>query len=109
MPEFHLATRPLLRSTDEGADTALWLAARRPDQNTAEGIWFDRGLRPAHFLPGTASGAVPAALVSHLQEQLEATLEARDEAPAAVDTPTSGSVVVEKSTPPRAQSARTAG
>lgn len=70
MPEFHLATRPLLRNADEGADTALWLASRRPQQRSAEGIWFDRHLRPAHYLPGTRAGAGVEALVEHLEGQL---------------------------------------
>jgi len=38
---------PLLRSPAQGADTALWLASKRPKH--AEGrIWFDRAARKAH-------------------------------------------------------------
>ena len=38
---------PLLRSPAQGADTALWLASKRPKH--AQGrIWFDRAARKAH-------------------------------------------------------------
>jgi len=67
MPEFRALTRAVLRSPDEGADTALWLAAERPPQAFADGIWFDRALRTAHLFPGTRGGAGPQELVNHLE------------------------------------------
>jgi dehydrogenase/reductase SDR family protein 12 len=72
MPEFYLATRPLLRDAEQGADTAIWLAAKRPEQPSADGIWFDRMPRSAHYLPGTRAGANGAALVGYLEGALKA-------------------------------------
>ncbi len=108
MPEFHLLTRPLLRDTDEGADTALWLAAHRPAQAAGDRIWFDRGQRPAHFLPGTDGGASPATLVSYLQEQLNTVFKPEADSPS-IDAVPTGSVLVEKATAPPVQRARIAG
>lgn len=72
MPEFRALTRGVLRTPDEGADTALWLAAERPAQAFADGIWFDRALRTAHLFPGTRAGAGPQELVNHLETRLAA-------------------------------------
>lgn len=69
MPEFHAGLRALLRKPPAGADTAIWLADRRPAQARPEGIWFDRGLRPAHVLPGTRSGVKTSELVDYLEAQ----------------------------------------
>jgi dehydrogenase/reductase SDR family protein 12 len=71
LPDFHRLLKPLLRDTAAGADTALWLAARRPAQSRPEGIWFDRALRPAHALPGSRQGDDVAALLSYLQRRAE--------------------------------------
>lgn len=70
MPEFYALTGPLLRSVDEGADTSIWLASARPSQPFSDGIWFDRAFRPAHFLPGTRTGASGDALADFLEAQL---------------------------------------
>lgn len=65
LPFFRLG--PLLRSPEEGADTAVWLAtgAARPgapgpggDPSAAEdGFWHDRHRRGEYYLPGTGPGA----------------------------------------------------
>jgi dehydrogenase/reductase SDR family protein 12 len=68
LPEFHKLLGKLLRSPEEGADTALWLAAKRPEQEDSSGIWFDRALRPAHRLLGTRGGDSPADLAAYLEE-----------------------------------------
>jgi dehydrogenase/reductase SDR family protein 12 len=71
MPEFHRTLGRLLRSPEAGADTALWLAAERPTQPTSRGIWFDRGLRSEHLLPGTRQGASAGKLVAYLDQQVD--------------------------------------
>ena len=48
---------PLLRRPDEGADTAVWLAAGGAGtEGTRSGIWLDRRRRSEYYLPGTRSG-----------------------------------------------------
>ena len=68
LPEFRKLLGTLLRTPEEGADTAIWLAAKRPEQGNDNGIWFDRALRPAHRLFGTRAGDSPADLVEYLEE-----------------------------------------
>jgi NAD(P)-dependent dehydrogenase (short-subunit alcohol dehydrogenase family) len=55
LPGFRMLTRPMLRTPEEGADTALWLAATRPAPPTG-GFWHDRRPRPEHYLPLTRYG-----------------------------------------------------
>jgi dehydrogenase/reductase SDR family member 12 len=55
LPGFRLLTGPLLRTPEEGADTALWLAATKPAPATG-GFWHDRRPRPEHYLPLTRYG-----------------------------------------------------
>ena len=52
LPGFRVLTRPALRTPEEGADTALWLAATRPAPPSG-GFWHDRRPRPEHYLPLT--------------------------------------------------------
>ncbi|WP_046315951.1 SDR family NAD(P)-dependent oxidoreductase [Mycobacterium sp. UM_Kg1] len=52
LPTFQKLTKPLLRSPQQGADTAVWLAATTPAP-PAGGFWHDRRQRPEHFLPFT--------------------------------------------------------
>ncbi|ANZ42390.1 dehydrogenase [Lentzea guizhouensis] len=52
LPGFHRLTRPLLRTAEQGADTAVWLAATTPAPRTGR-FWHDRRERPTHYLPGT--------------------------------------------------------
>ncbi|AFM19212.1 short-chain dehydrogenase of unknown substrate specificity [Mycolicibacterium chubuense NBB4] len=60
LPGFRRLTRPLLRSPADGADTAVWLVAVRPDSGPGH-FWHDRAQRPTTFGwqrredPGTAS------------------------------------------------------
>ena len=70
LPEFRKLLGTLLRSPAEGADTAIWLAAKRPGQDDDRGIWFDRALRPAHKLFGTKDGDDAEALVEYLDRTL---------------------------------------
>lgn len=68
LPGFRRFFGPVLRSAEEGADTALWLAATRPPPRP-DTIWLDRHADPAHAFGFTRSGASPA--------ELRASLEAR--------------------------------
>ena len=47
LPGFRTALKGILRNADQGADTILWLADRRPEP-PEEGIWLDRELQPEH-------------------------------------------------------------
>jgi dehydrogenase/reductase SDR family member 12 len=53
LPRFYRATRPLLRSPDQGADTIVWLGAAAKPSDSSGGFWHDRRRRPTHLLPGT--------------------------------------------------------
>jgi len=53
MPTFHRILNPVLRTSAMGADTIVWLAARRPSQKENDSIWFDRKERDAHMYPRT--------------------------------------------------------
>jgi dehydrogenase/reductase SDR family protein 12 len=48
LPMFAKLTRPLLRDTRDGADTAVWLVATRPDSASGH-FWHDRAQRPTTF------------------------------------------------------------
>lgn len=48
LPRFRVITRPLLRDLADGADTAVWLVATRP-QSTPGHFWHDRAQRPTTF------------------------------------------------------------
>lgn len=67
LPGFRKLFRTVLRGADEGADTALWLAATRPP--TGEGIWLDRHRDTEHAFGFTRGGADDRALVAALVEQ----------------------------------------
>ncbi|WAJ46768.1 SDR family NAD(P)-dependent oxidoreductase [Mycobacterium sp. Aquia_216] len=55
LPGFRSLTGPLLRTPEQGADTAIWLAATEPAPPTG-GFWHDRRPRPEHYLPSTRHG-----------------------------------------------------
>lgn len=48
LPLFRVVTRPLLRNTADGADTAVWLVATRPESAPGH-FWHDRVQRPTTF------------------------------------------------------------
>jgi dehydrogenase/reductase SDR family member 12 len=53
LPGFHRLTRPLLRTPEQGADTAAWLIGG-PQAFACPGrFWHDRRPRPTHLLPWT--------------------------------------------------------
>lgn len=53
LPMFRRLTRPVLRTSGQGADTITWLAAA-PEGGASSGrFWCDRAVRPTHRLPTT--------------------------------------------------------
>ena len=57
LPGFYRATRFLLRTPAEGADTIVWLGAAQEPAASSGGFWHDRRERPTHMLPGTTESA----------------------------------------------------
>ena len=55
LPAFRSLTGPLLRTPEQAADTAIWLAATEPPPPSG-GFWHDRRPRPEHYLPLTRHG-----------------------------------------------------
>ena len=55
LPGFASAMGPLLRSTAEGADTMVWLAAGGGDGQPPGSFWLDRRPRSTAYLPGTGA------------------------------------------------------
>jgi dehydrogenase/reductase SDR family member 12 len=54
MPTFRTATRPIIRTADEGADTIVWLGAA-PEALRETGLfWHDRRPRPTHYRFGAS-------------------------------------------------------
>lgn len=53
LPRFRCAAGPLLRSAEQGADTAIWLACDERVRRTSGGFWLDRRRRGIHRLPQT--------------------------------------------------------
>lgn len=52
LPGFHWATRALLRTPEQGADTISWLAATSTRLPSGR-FWHDRRARPTNYLPAT--------------------------------------------------------
>jgi NAD(P)-dependent dehydrogenase (short-subunit alcohol dehydrogenase family) len=53
LPSFHKVLAPLLRSDEQGADTAVWLSTS-PEALRHNGcLWFDRARRRTHVVPWT--------------------------------------------------------
>ena len=50
LPKFERVARPILRTTQQGADTFVWLAAADVPSGR---FWHDRRPRPTHYLPFT--------------------------------------------------------
>jgi NAD(P)-dependent dehydrogenase (short-subunit alcohol dehydrogenase family) len=54
LPGFYRVMRPLLRTPDQGADTAVWLASDLEPLRSTGDFWHDRRRRGEHRLPWTA-------------------------------------------------------
>jgi len=52
LPGFRRLTRPLLRTSESGADTVVWLAATEPAPPGGR-LWQDRAERPTHYRSST--------------------------------------------------------
>ena len=76
LPGFRKLFRRVLRGGAEGADTALWLAAERPD-NGDGGIWLDRHRDTEHAFGFTRGGAGAPALVAWLEARAAQALAGR--------------------------------
>ncbi|WP_151083935.1 SDR family NAD(P)-dependent oxidoreductase [Nocardioides cynanchi] len=48
LPRFRSLTRPILRTSEEGADTIVWLLAADHLEPPTGGFWHDRAVRPTH-------------------------------------------------------------
>jgi NAD(P)-dependent dehydrogenase (short-subunit alcohol dehydrogenase family) len=53
LTRFRKLTGPILRDTDQGADTAIWLAATDAARQHPGALWHDRATRPKHYVPWT--------------------------------------------------------
>lgn len=53
LPRFYRITRRWLRDTEQGADTAVWLAAAEHPAVTSGAFVFDREEAPRYLMPGT--------------------------------------------------------
>ena len=69
LPGFRRVLRRVLRDGAQGADTALWLAATRPEPHPDGGIWLDRHRDPEHAFAMTRGGASADALVAFLRQR----------------------------------------
>lgn len=69
LPGFRRRLSSYLRTPAEGADTALWLAANRPQVPQA-GIWLDRHCDPEHAYGFTRGGASADDLVNWIERRL---------------------------------------
>lgn len=70
MPKFRKNLQLMLRNEKEGADTILWLAAKRPPTDP-DHVWFDRKERTAHVYDRTRKAAItPERLRERLDEDL---------------------------------------
>lgn len=67
LPKFEKVMRPLLRTAEDGADTAVWLIATRPESGPGH-FWHDRVQRPLTF---GGRGAADEAAVNRLVEYVE--------------------------------------
>ena len=59
LPAFARIMGPLLRTSEEGADTVLWLAGEEAALQSNGKFWLDRRVRATHRLPGTRRSDTP--------------------------------------------------
>jgi dehydrogenase/reductase SDR family member 12 len=74
MPRFRATLKSVLRRDEQGADTIVWLAERRPEQQHEGSIWFDRKERAPHIFERTRQSLdTPQTLVACLEAYSAAT------------------------------------
>jgi dehydrogenase/reductase SDR family protein 12 len=73
LPRFAAVLGPLLRTPQQGADTAVWLAAAPAGAIGSGRFWHERRARPEHYVPWTRETAAGRARLWELCEQLTAT------------------------------------
>jgi dehydrogenase/reductase SDR family protein 12 len=72
LPVFWKIQNVILRTPLQGGDTALWLAATRPERSAQEVVWFDRKARPTHMYEFTKKPqCTTEELVAYLQADLD--------------------------------------
>lgn len=72
LPRFHRILNAVLRDGRQGTETAIWLAATKPDGEPG-GFWFDRAVRTSHIFASTmTSKNTPADLADYLAKELAA-------------------------------------
>ncbi len=59
MPVFRAATRPIIRTAEEGADTTVWLGAAPEPLRETGLFWHDRRPRPTHYKLGASPDSEP--------------------------------------------------
>jgi dehydrogenase/reductase SDR family protein 12 len=57
MPVFRALTRPIIRSSEQGADTIVWLGAAPEALQSTGGFWHDRRRRPTRHPLGPPEGS----------------------------------------------------
>jgi dehydrogenase/reductase SDR family protein 12 len=72
LPRFYKATKPLLRSSSEGADTIVWLGSAAEPARSSGLFWHDRRPRPTHRVPWTRESAEDRARLWKACERLSA-------------------------------------
>jgi NAD(P)-dependent dehydrogenase (short-subunit alcohol dehydrogenase family) len=65
LPRFRALARPLLRSSEQGADTIVWLAAAAQPARCTGRLWHDRRVRPFHYVRRTRESAEDRAALWH--------------------------------------------
>lgn len=78
LPGFRRVLQRVLRDGAQGADTALWLAATRPEPSPEGGVWLDRHRDDEHAFAMTRGGASAEALVGFLRERIAAAKAKRE-------------------------------
>ena len=78
LPGFHRVTRRFLRSPEEGADTAVWLATSTEAGEVSGKFWLDREQHPSHLSDRTRETPEERQqLLAHLEDLLGSTGETR--------------------------------
>ena len=76
LPGFYRATRKLLRTPQEGADTIVWLAASTEASQVSGKFWLDREQHPSHLSKRTVETLQDRErLLERLQELMQSTAE----------------------------------